>query len=65
MPTSNSDILACAGVAVPTFGIRKNLGPNEIPYPELRVTVTNIYYNIFSFYTMFYGNKDESIPNAT
>ena len=44
MPASNSDILASAGVAYPTSGIRKNLGPKEIPYPELRVTVTNILY---------------------
>ena len=43
LPANNSEILASKGDAYPTFGIRKNLGPNEIPCPELSVTVTNIF----------------------
>ena len=44
LPANNSDSVASQGLALPTLGIRKNLGPNEIPYPELRETVINILY---------------------
>jgi hypothetical protein len=43
LPANNSEIFASNGSAYPTLGIRKNLGPNEIPYPALSVTVTNIF----------------------